>query len=62
MTLKNFLELYDNWNGITRVDDNKLNKIVEGKTVCIYEENENLHRKKVVSFGFYDGELTIRVK
>ena len=62
MNLKEFMELYDNWNGITRVNDNNLNMIVEGNTCRIYEENENLYEKEVAAFGFYDGILTVRVK
>lgn len=62
MTFKEFMELYDNWNGITRVNDNSLNMLVEGDTHRIYEENEDLHEKEVTAFGFYDGILTVRVK
>lgn len=62
MNFKEFMELYDNWNGVTRVNDDNLNMIVEGNTCRIYEENEDLHEKEVVAFGFYDGILTVRVR
>lgn len=62
MSFKDIMELYDNWNGITRVNDNNLKMIVEGNTCRIYEENENLHDKEVAAFGFYDGILTVRIK
>lgn len=62
MKFKDFLELYDNWNGTIRVNDNNLNMIVEGNTCEVYEGNESLYDKEVVAFGFYDGILTVRVR
>jgi len=62
MKFKDFLNLYDNWNGITRVNDNDLNVIVEGNTCKIAEERNDLHNMEVVAFGFYEGVLTVRVK
>ena len=62
MNFKEFMELYDNWYGITRVNNSNLNTIVEGNTCKIYEENENLYDKEVAAFGFYDGILTVIVK
>lgn len=62
MNFKNFMELYDNWNGVTTVNDDDLNIIVTGKTSVIIETRADLFDKEVVAFGFYDGELTVRVR
>lgn len=74
MNFKTFLEMYDNWNGITRVNDDDLELIVAGRTVDIYDriapfwENssiktyEKLFESEVVAFGFYDEEFCVRVK
>ena len=56
------MEIYDDWNGITRVNDDNLNTIVVDKTVNIMETRPDLFDRKVVAFGFYDGELCVRVK
>lgn len=61
MKFKDFIDMYDNWNGITVVNDDDLNLIVKCKTVFI-AENKYLQDMEVVSFGFYDNELCVRVK
>lgn len=74
MNFKTFLEMYDNWNGITCVNDDDLNLIVGGRTVDIYnrvtpfcptssiKSYEKLFESEVVAFGFYDEEFCVRVK
>lgn len=62
LSLKQFLELYDDWNRITRVNDNELHPIVEDVMVNIYENRTDLLNMKVVAFGFYDGVMTVRIK
>lgn len=62
MKFKEFLELYDDWNGRTRVNDNNLDMIAEYNTCKIAEERKDLHNMEVVAFGFYDGVLTVRLK
>lgn len=64
MKFEDFMDLYDNWNGVTRVNDNELNPIIEMNTAMLMSlrENQNLFEKEVVTFGFYDGVLTVRVK
>ena len=71
MKLREFLSMYDNWNGTTKVNDNNLDTIVMGHTLKIMEgvlalngvENyEKLFEMEVVAFGFYDNELCVRVK
>lgn len=58
---KQFIELYDNWNGRTRVNDDNLETIVEDFTVSIADRTD-LFDKEVVAFGFYDSVLTIRIR
>lgn len=74
MTFKQFMDMYDNWNGVTKVNDDNLNTIVHGRTVFIMErlvsfipqssvnEYNKLFEMEVVSFGFYDEEFCVRVK
>lgn len=74
MKFKDFMQMYDNWNGITKVNDNNLDTIVTGRTLDIMECNANfessasintyseLFEMKVVSFGFYDNEFCVRVQ
>lgn len=62
MKFKKFMEIYDNWNGVTRVNDDNLNTIIVDATVKIMETRPDLFDKKVIAFGFYDDELCIRVK
>lgn len=62
MTFKEFMILYDDWNGITKVNDDDLNPIIIGNTYEIMTTREDLFNKKVVAFGFYDDMLTVRVK
>ncbi len=67
ITFKDFMEMYSNWNGITKVNDDNLNEIVKGKTHQIMFidgklYNPNIMEKKVVAFAFYDNELCVRVK
>ena len=62
MNFKDFMEMYDNWNGVTRVNDNDLNMIVEDRTNIIMDNRTDLYDIEVVAFGFYDGLMTVRVK
>lgn len=62
MNFKDFMEMYDNWNGVTRVNDNNLDMIVENQTGIIMDNRKELYDKEVVSFGFYDNVLTVRIK
>ena len=66
MTLKEFLDLYDNWNGITVVNDGNLSTLIKGTTSEIAFEDGNLYDEdimasEVIAFGFYDNELCVRV-
>ena len=74
MKFKDFMYLYNNWNGITKVNDNNLDTIVRGRTLNIMECEESFHpltkvanygelfNMEIVAFGFYDNELCVRVK
>ena len=61
MKLRDFVNLYDNWNGILVVNNDNLDPIVKGK-VKVALSYENVHEKEVVAFGFYDNELCVRVR
>lgn len=74
MKLETFMALYDNWNGITKVNDDNLNTIVKGRTIDIMDRQTPFHpsssvksyvkllEMEVVAFGFYDGEFCVRVR
>jgi hypothetical protein len=61
MRLEEFLEMYDNWNSDVVINDDELNPIIRGRPSYILSWG-NVGGKKVVAFGFYDGELAVRVK
>ena len=65
------MEMYDDRNGITKVNNDNLETIVIGNTLEIMEcipmldgvkNYKQLFEMEVVSFGFYDDELCVRVK
>lgn len=75
MKFKDFMDLYDNWNGIVCVNDDNLHPIVISTAHkimdCIpllnngewFDDNyEKLFNMEVVAFGFYDNELCVRVR
>ena len=61
MKCREFLNMYDDWNGIICVNDGNLNLIVKGKADVVLSY-KNVSNMEVVSFGFYDNELCIRVR
>lgn len=61
MKLREFLDLYDNWNGVICVNDDDLNPIIKGDPYVVLSHG-NLLEKEVVAFGFYDNELCVRVR
>ena len=61
MKFKDFIERYDNWNNVVVVNDDTLKPIVKDVGWKIAEDRTDLYEKEVVSFGFYDGELCVRV-
>ena len=67
MTFLNFMELYDDWNRNIKVNDDNLNPIIEGMAVDImlpYGDlyNSKIMDKEVISFGYYNNTLCIRIK
>lgn len=40
MKLGTFLEMYGNWNGKALINDNSMNKIVQDRTINIYEQQK----------------------
>lgn len=62
MKFKEFMDLYDNWNGITVVNDDDLNLIIKSKTSTLMMTCHDLFNMEVVAFGFYDNELCVSVK
>lgn len=71
MKFERFMEMYDDWNGITKVNNDNLGTIVIGNTLEIMEcipmldgvkNYKQLFEMEVVAFGFYDDELCVRVK
>lgn len=61
MKLRDFVNLYDNWNGILVVNDDNLKPIVKDKH-GVEVALSNVYEKEVVAFGFYDNELCVRVR
>lgn len=72
MKLKDFLDMYSNKRGITKINDDNLGRLATGTAAqiingfCRLERSgysySRLWNKEVVSFEFYDNELCIRVK
>ncbi len=61
MRCEEFLEMYDNWNDDVVINDDELCPIIKGPPSYILSCG-NTGGKEVVAFGFYNGELAIRVK
>lgn len=61
MRLKEFLYMYDDWNHNVVVNDDELCPIIRGLPSYILLCSD-VGNKEVVAFGFYDGELAVRVK
>lgn len=60
MKLRDFLELYDNWNGVLVINDDNLNCLCYGD--FWNEKISDFENHEVVAFGFYDNELCVRVR
>ena len=61
VSLGTMLELFDDWNGKTRVNDDSLNLIIEDRTVDIYDKRKDLLERTVLAYGMYDGIFTVRL-
>ena len=56
--------MYDNWNGFTVVNNDDLKILVRYYTFIVAENEDymDLWDMEVISFGFCDNELCVRVK
>ena len=61
MKLGTFLEMYGNWTGKALINDNSMNKIVQDRTINIYEQRKDLLERTVLTFNFYNGIIIIRI-
>ena len=59
MKLGTFLEMYGNWNVKALINDNSMNKIVQDRTINIYEQRKDLLERTVLTFNFYNGIIII---
>ena len=62
MKFKEFMDMYDNWNGLMTVNDDECKPIYFGKTMEVMEKRPDFYEREVVAFGFYDNELAVRIK
>ena len=64
MTFKEFIEMYDDWDAYIVINDINSKPFVRGTGLQIYENDYAMtliSDKKVISFGIYNGLLTIKV-
>lgn len=61
MKLREFLNMYDNWDIMVCIHNENLDLIIHG-TPAIVLSYKDTYQKEVVSFGFYDNELCVKVK
>lgn len=62
ITLRMLLDLYDNWNGYTRLNDDNLDKIMECRTSDLGWDIHNYDDCAVMAFGFLDNVFCVRIK
>lgn len=62
MNFYEFMNMYDNWNTNMVVNGDDLESLVNGNIYDIMVKRRDLYNKQVVSFGVYDGLLTVRIK
>ena len=62
MKFEDFLEMFDDWNRTVVVNDNNLDRILSDKGYLVWENHKELFDREVVSFGFYNNKLCIRIK
>lgn len=65
--LRDVLDLFDDWNGTIRVNDDSLNTIMEIPTKEFGFKDGKFHdelilESEIVSFGFYDEVFAVRIK
>ena len=61
MKFKELMDNFEDWNITLVVNDNNLNRIANDIAWKVIENNPSFHNREVVIFGFYDGEMTVRL-
>jgi len=62
MSLREFIKMYDNMDGIVVVNDNEYNELACDKAYLILGTRADLFEKEVATFGFYRNMLAVRLK
>lgn len=64
MRLRDLLDLYDNWNNNIVINNDELVPILKCRIFTLYDNGDldDFLDCRVVVFGFYDNELTVRIK
>ena len=65
LNLADFLDLYDNWNGILVINDRNCDRYATVNFANLdkwLREHNTEANARVMAFGFYDGELCVRVE
>ena len=63
-TLRDFLDLYDNWNGTLVINDEDCehyDTVNFSNLTTWLCDHTDVANARVMAFGFYDGELCVRV-
>ena len=64
MKLAEFIALYDNWNGTLVINDRNCDLYAKVDFINImkwFTEHNGIAIANVMAFGFYDGELCVRI-
>ena len=63
MNLKKFLYMYDAPYALTVINDDNLKPIAKGNVYTVLHDKKNaeIMQHNVIAFGFYDGELAVRI-
>ena len=64
ISLRDLVVLYDNWNGNLVVNDKNCDlyaRVQLNNVTKWLNEHKTVAEAKVMAFGFYDGELCVRV-
>ena len=62
MNVRDFLELCSDWNGNLTVNDNRLRRIAQGRTVSVVDKRPDIMQREFVSFCYINDELCIRTR
>lgn len=64
MRLRDLLDAYDNWDNDIVINNDNLEPILKGRVMDLYNDGEldDFLDWDVVAFGFYDREITVRIR